>query len=344
MVKRVGLLAAMLTLVLGSGTVAQEPSPEPPPWFGGRVEMPEHGFAVMVPDGWLAFDLAGDVEEQARAATAAIYPDASEAAIESSAGYVRSLQDRGQLAVLDPSAFSNCTLLVGPAVGRDLESLASGMYDFVSNDERVLHAEPPQAMTLPAGLARLVTHGGEAYESAAYMGEGARKAFMVECRAAERPEDDWLSIVETLEWLPASEPRHASSPPWFGGESVEMSEDGFAMTVPDGWAAIDLTRDVDEQVRILVSALDPIASDEKLQAHVEAWSGETPGHRLALVNTSNGDMCDLVTGCGSRPRPCGRSIVRGPFQRRRGTPCGTTDGRYGACRIGPSRDGWWRNA
>jgi hypothetical protein len=39
--KRVGILAGLLVLVLGSGVAAQEPSPEPPPWFGGRVEMPE---------------------------------------------------------------------------------------------------------------------------------------------------------------------------------------------------------------------------------------------------------------------------------------------------------------
>ena len=68
--KRVGLLTGLLVLALGSGVVAQEPSPEPPPWFGGRVEMPENGFAVTVPDGWIAFDLEGDVVAQVEAVQA----------------------------------------------------------------------------------------------------------------------------------------------------------------------------------------------------------------------------------------------------------------------------------
>jgi len=56
----IALLAACL---LGTSTVpalAQETSP--PPWFGGRVEMPEHGFAVTIPEDWMAFDLGADTE------------------------------------------------------------------------------------------------------------------------------------------------------------------------------------------------------------------------------------------------------------------------------------------
>ena len=62
--KRVGLLAGLLVLALSSGAVAQEPSPEPPPWFGGRVEMPEHGFAVTLPDDWVAFVPGADIQAQ----------------------------------------------------------------------------------------------------------------------------------------------------------------------------------------------------------------------------------------------------------------------------------------
>ena len=49
---RLSLVGTVMVLLLAgtASTLAQSPSPEPPPWLGGRVEMPEHGFAVAVPD------------------------------------------------------------------------------------------------------------------------------------------------------------------------------------------------------------------------------------------------------------------------------------------------------
>ncbi len=49
--KRVGLLAGLLVLVLGTGVVAREPSPGPV-GLGGRVEVPGAGFALAFPDDW----------------------------------------------------------------------------------------------------------------------------------------------------------------------------------------------------------------------------------------------------------------------------------------------------
>jgi hypothetical protein len=74
--RRVGLLAELSVLALGSGGLAQAPSPEPPPRFGGRVEMPEHGFAVTVPDDWVALDLAVDEASRLEAAASFVGPDA----------------------------------------------------------------------------------------------------------------------------------------------------------------------------------------------------------------------------------------------------------------------------
>ena len=59
--KRTGLLAGLLVAALGSGVVAQSPSS--PPWFGGRVEMPGHGFAWTLPDGWVGFDPSADIAD-----------------------------------------------------------------------------------------------------------------------------------------------------------------------------------------------------------------------------------------------------------------------------------------
>ena len=79
--KRAGLLAGLLVMALGSGVAAQEPSPEPAPWFGGRAEMPEHGFAITVPAGMVAFSSSSDLGEQARQAAAFIDSSASGEAI-----------------------------------------------------------------------------------------------------------------------------------------------------------------------------------------------------------------------------------------------------------------------
>ena len=57
-----GLLGATSTLTLESGTLAQSPSP--PPWLGGRVEMPEHGFAITLPGDWVGLDTAADALAQ----------------------------------------------------------------------------------------------------------------------------------------------------------------------------------------------------------------------------------------------------------------------------------------
>ena len=74
--KRVGLLAGLLVLALGSGVVAQGASPpaSPPPWFGGHVDMPEHGFAVTLPDDWVALDPIVDLTAQLEAASAVFFP------------------------------------------------------------------------------------------------------------------------------------------------------------------------------------------------------------------------------------------------------------------------------
>lgn len=85
---RAGRLALVITVIVGVvialviigarsadaadavATPAMPQEPSPPPWFGGRVEMPEYGFAVTVPDGWIAFDLEGRVVAQVEAVQA----------------------------------------------------------------------------------------------------------------------------------------------------------------------------------------------------------------------------------------------------------------------------------
>ena len=60
-------------------------------------------------------------------------------------------------------------------------------------------------VTVPAGSARLVTGGGETHESAAYVIQRTGTAVLFLCQGETRPDDDWLSIAEALEPMPAEE-------------------------------------------------------------------------------------------------------------------------------------------
>ena len=59
----VGVAIALMVIAVrpagASGGVASQATsqgPSPPPWFGGRVEMPEHRFALALPSDWLYAD------------------------------------------------------------------------------------------------------------------------------------------------------------------------------------------------------------------------------------------------------------------------------------------------
>jgi hypothetical protein len=200
---------------MAAGVVdAQSPSPEPPPWFGGRVEMPEHGFAVTVPDGWAAFASSGDPVEQARNAAALIDPGASEEGIDLLAQALRARQlAGGPLWMYELEAGSltlpmwGCTVGVDPGgsvVPRDAAGLTHAR---LSSTDGVEGLTPVESLALPAGPAarfsfRLSLDG---LSYATYVGSGESSFFLFACSAETPPDDLWLSLAETFEFLPAEE-------------------------------------------------------------------------------------------------------------------------------------------
>ena len=205
--KRAGALAGLLVLTLGSGVVAQSPSPEPPPWFGGRVEMPEHGFAVTLPEHLVALDPGGDVDGQLRALQA---PD--EGLTEDVlAGVRRELTSaRMDGVALTTLAFdsesSNCRFRVlGDTV--PLDEFVGLLHSVVLDDENRTDVEPPTPAVLPAGRARklAVAYPGSSERLVFYFVDGAGVRLWLACLGQEPPADDWLSIAETIEFLPAEE-------------------------------------------------------------------------------------------------------------------------------------------
>ena len=195
-----------------SPTMSQEPSPEPPPWFGGRVAMPEYGFAVTVPDGWVAFDLEGDVESQAWLLAAALDLgdpiDVVGLVTEEFSGIAGA-----QLGLLEDSWVSACGFGVFSGPEMELSALADLLSSSLSADDSVANLERPRAIGLSAGQGFLIAASfagpdqpGDTRPVVLYVVERAAGSFlMITCAGHERPEDDWLSIAETFEFLPAED-------------------------------------------------------------------------------------------------------------------------------------------
>ncbi len=127
---RVGLLVMALVMALGFGAVAQEASPEPPPWFGGRVEMPEYGFAVTLPDDWVAFDPAADAPSQAAAAVEALDLTAWPIDEADFVGMLAAVEDLGfHLLSQNATSTSSCVWTAAPVSAVTAEQMARLVYD-----------------------------------------------------------------------------------------------------------------------------------------------------------------------------------------------------------------------
>ena len=210
---RLAVILVTLGLVVSgsAGTLAQSPSPslDPPPWFSGPVELPEHGVAVNVPDGWIAFDPAGDVQEQARLAAMTLDPDAPEDEASAFADELLAARDAGgQLALVEDSGESACVAGVLPASEKDLGTFAEEFTSLLSSMEPFTDVVGPRGIEVAAGPGYLTTatiaepadvedHGPGAWMFI----ESAGAVLLVSCFGVERPGDDWLSIAETVEVL-----------------------------------------------------------------------------------------------------------------------------------------------
>jgi hypothetical protein len=175
--------------------------------------MPEHGFAVTVPGGWVAFDPAGDVDKQARVLLMVHDPDASvdDAALVAEA--LSSSSDQGALVLFDEdSTMTTCGFRVLPALETDLRTSADFLASFLSNQEGFSDVERPRLVELAAGPGVLIAASladpdgsGVSGPTVLAYADGPESLLLMSCFGAERPEDDWLSIAETFEWLPAEE-------------------------------------------------------------------------------------------------------------------------------------------
>jgi hypothetical protein len=198
------LLSCLLTAWTASVTVAQSPSP--PPWVDGRAEMTDLGFVVVVPDGWVAFDVTGDVDAQVTEAAALLHDAAFEASLaDIAAGLQAVRQSGGLLVVMDPSRASSCLFGQLPGLAEDLDSATALMHASLTSDESLARVELPEVLKLPAGPTRLIAWGSSSRMQGVLYLVGHGGLWGISCQGDGPRADRWLSIAESFEFLPAEE-------------------------------------------------------------------------------------------------------------------------------------------
>jgi hypothetical protein len=204
--------AIILMLVPASATSqTSSPLPEASPWSGGRVEMPEHGFAVTLPDDWVAFDPTVDPGSQVEAVSDLLDPSVW---FVDGMRLLDSVVAAGaagtQLLSFHTTSLDHCLWAATPVMPMPAREVAEALFEVHLEQPNARYVEPPRRIDLPVGPAYhlrmsvraepdMVWSSASTYVLA--MNEGTLVAI---CGTYdERPEDDWLSVVETVEFLPA---------------------------------------------------------------------------------------------------------------------------------------------
>jgi hypothetical protein len=180
------LTAALLIsgLVCASGVPASAQSPSPSlTALEGRAEIGGVGFAVTFPEGWLVETRGGESQAVSADGSALCQPNSSsidepvddpEAVLDKVAAIFPVFSDDGPMPVIETSEIEL------PA-GRAVRFIA----DYALDDDLV--------------------EGYDARYGTTYILTDGRVLLFLGCWAPERPSDDWLSIAETIEFLPAEE-------------------------------------------------------------------------------------------------------------------------------------------
>jgi hypothetical protein len=181
MSRQAGLLAMLLVLALGSGAVAQEPSPTPE---RQRFEFAEEGVAIELPAEWEALPYGGPGHE------------AVIAAYQSTLG--------GTCAVAKWPSFGLGT------VNDILENVVpTGYWTGLPGGYDVARVSTAAGDAVRVTYTEVRSDLAAAFWNAMYFLPAGHDLYTVQCNVEydtpTPPEDDWLSIAETFEFLPAGE-------------------------------------------------------------------------------------------------------------------------------------------
>ena len=211
MIGRLGI-PLILTSLLGIGTAAPTLAQEQSPGvtgLGGRIELPAAGYALTVPDDWVA--IAPSLEDiDAVVDTLSTFDPELATTVENAlaGGVGFSLLAFGDFDA--ESGFrENCNVIDGLADGTSLGTIARSEADaFAELGDRLASGPDVTMLELPAGEVARIDYGLqypnlETAHAAYYFTDGAT-LHLLTCTHVERAEDDWLGIAETFEILPGS--------------------------------------------------------------------------------------------------------------------------------------------
>jgi len=204
-----GLLAGCLLATGASPALAQESSPDPI-GLGERVEVADAGYALTAPDGWLTIlpsaEDAGAIIEAFRDIDPAL-AETTETALAS--GVEFSLLMFGATDA-ESGFWENCNVIGSASDGESLESILARDEEGASAlGDRLASGPDATMLDLAVGAVARLDYGlqypGLETAHAAYYFTDGSTFHLMTCTHVERAEDDWLSIAETFEFLPAEE-------------------------------------------------------------------------------------------------------------------------------------------
>ena len=200
------VLASLLGISAAGPSLAQEEGP-PEPGLGGRIELPDAGFALTVPDDWVAIVPSSADIDVIIENLGTIDPEMATTVENALAGGVGfSLLAFGDID--DDSGFrENCNVIDGASDGASLAVIVeSEAAAFADLGDRLASGPDVSMLQLPSGEVARIDYGLtyptlETAHAAYYFIDG-ETLHLLTCTNVERAEDDWLSIAETFETLP----------------------------------------------------------------------------------------------------------------------------------------------
>jgi hypothetical protein len=189
------LVALALAGVLGpsAATFAQSPAPTFPQSPGMRVEMPEHGLAISLPSGWLHAEASMVPDEWWDPVNGT--PETQGQAFLELGGVLIARNAIGA-----PTADEYCKVELWSA------GFAQGYVNQIPRDPRVVASESFRLIDLPGGRAVVYdTQHRNGWDWRDYLVTDGQRWVALVCGSPMAPEDRWLSIAESLEFLPAEE-------------------------------------------------------------------------------------------------------------------------------------------
>jgi hypothetical protein len=267
------LLAVLASIGVRPAVMAQSPSPGPV-GLGGRAELAEYGIALAFPDDWAWVRYS---PEDLDSVMARLGDLTSPDFVTRNEGFFRGVGLESPLAAGSTAGSTEaCTVSVLPS---DLppEAIAA---NYVAGVEGQPETYPGGAritdVALPAADAKRIdfTYVEEgwppSYESDYVLTDNGR-AYVIFCYGDELPADSWLSIAETLEFLPGStgSPQPGATP-----------------------AARQPLRDIDELLRTPQPKADFTEVSDEFLAYLAAHPGT-----MEAVTTLWGDVETMFPLC-----------------------------------------------